>query len=89
MFVALGFLTVVIGVVATLILPDSPASADFLSAAEKVAILNHVSENRTGIESRQFKLCQVVGLLIDVQVWLMTFITILVGRLIGQSFPCI
>jgi MFS family permease len=79
MFIALGFVTVVTGAVAALLLPDSPISANFLLAAEKVALLNHVSENRTGIESRRFKLSQLVELLLDLQFWLMALITILVG----------
>lgn len=84
MFIALGFVTVVTGAVAALLLPDSPISANFLLAAEKVALLNHVSENRVGIESRRFKLSQLVELLLDLQFWLMGFITILVGRLIDE-----
>lgn len=79
MFIALGFVTVITGALAALLLPDSPISASFLSATEKVALLNHVSDNRTGIESRRFKLSQLVELLLDVQLWLMTFITILAG----------
>jgi MFS family permease len=87
MFITLGFVTVITGAVAAFLLPDSPISASFLSATEKVALLNHVSENRTGIEGRLFKLFQVVELLIDVQIWLMTFITILVGRFIDGLSP--
>lgn len=79
MFIALGFATVITGAMAAVLLPDSPISAKFLSATEKVALLNHVSKNRTGIESRRFEPSQVVELLLDVQLWLMTFITILVG----------
>lgn len=86
MFIALGFVTIVIGIIAALILPDSSISAKFLSAAEKAALLNHVSENRTGIESRRFKPSQAMELLLDTQIWLMTFITILVSRLVNAVF---
>lgn len=79
MFLALGFVTVITVATAALLLPDSPISAKFLSATEKVALLNYVSENRTGIESRRFKPSQLVELLLDLQLWLMAFITILVS----------
>lgn len=79
MFIALGFVTTVIGGLAILILPDSPASAKFLSTAEKVALLKHVSKNRTGIQSKRFDSSQALELLFDTQMWLMTLITILVS----------
>jgi hypothetical protein len=85
-FVALGFVTVVTGGAAAVLLPDSPTSTTFLSTAEKVVLLNHVSENRTGTESRIFRASQLVELLFDVQLWLMTFITALVGRLIDEVY---
>ena len=74
----LGLVTVLIGAVAAFILPDNPMSAKWLSESEKVALLNHVSENRTGVENRHFKLSQLWELLLDLQMWLMTIITILV-----------
>jgi MFS family permease len=86
MFIALGFVTVIIGTITALILPDSPISAKFLSKAEKAALLNHVSENRTGIESRRFKPSQEMELLLDTQIWLMAFITILVSGLVDAMF---
>ncbi len=50
MFVALGFVTVVAGALATLLLSDSIVTSNFLTAIEKVALLNHVSKNRFGAE---------------------------------------
>lgn len=78
MFIVLGLVTVLIGAAAAFILPDNPMSAKWLSESEKVALLNHVSENRTGVENRHFKLSQLWELLLDLQMWLMTIITILV-----------
>lgn len=78
MFIVLGAITVIIGVATYFILPDSPMSAKFLSDAEKIALLMHVSENRTGIENRHFKASQLVELLLDIQIWLMALLTILV-----------
>lgn len=80
MFIFLGIITIIIGIVAGIILPDSPMSTSWLSEAEKIALLNHVADNRTGIENKHFKLSHVVELLLDVQIWFLTIITILVYR---------
>ena len=80
MFVVLGIVTVVVGVVIWLVLPDNPMKARWLSEAEKRALLRHVAVNRTGIENRKFKLSQVLEVLMDVQLWLLAFTTILVSN---------
>ena len=79
MFVVLGILTVIVGVAIWLVLPDNPMKAKWLSEAEKGVLLRHVAVNRTGIENRRFKLSQVFEISIDVQLWLLTFTTILVS----------
>ena len=80
MFVVLGAVTISIGVVAFLVLPNSPIEARFLSEAEKLALLKHVSVNRTGMENKNIKLWQLLEGLLDPQLWLMTILTILVWR---------
>lgn len=47
-----------------------------LTHAEKIAAIERVRENNTGIENKQFKLNQVVECLRDPQVLLLCFITI-------------
>jgi MFS family permease len=81
MFVVLGVVTVLIGATAALVLPDTPMTATWLSEEEKVALLSHVSENRTGVENHTTKWSQVTELLLDPQMWLLTLITILVSIL--------
>ena len=81
MFLVLGFVTMVAGVITAAILPDTPMKARFLSEAEKIALIKHVSVNQTGIQNPKFKLAHVREILFDVQIWLMTFITILVGSI--------
>lgn len=78
MFVVLGVVTVVIGVVAGLWLPDTPMGARFLGEKEKVVLLRHVAVNQTGIQNRGFKLRQVLEVVLDGQMWLLTLLTILV-----------
>lgn len=79
MFIVLGVVTVAVGVATILIVPDSPVQAGFLSDAEKTRLLLHVAPNQTGIENRQFKSSQIVAAVRDIQLWLLTLITILIS----------
>jgi hypothetical protein len=47
MFVVLGGITVLLRVATFFWLPDNPATANFLSDAEREALLQHVSPNVT------------------------------------------
>ena len=80
MFVVLGIVTVIVGAAIWLVLPDNPMKAKWLSESEKGALLRHVAVNRTGIENRRFRLSQVMEVFIDIQLWLLTFMTILVSN---------
>jgi MFS family permease len=61
MFIVFGVVTILIGLGTAYILPDSPMSAKFLTETEKVALLMHVSENRTGIEKSTFQVIAACG----------------------------
>lgn len=79
MFVALGILTVIFGVSAFLLLPDSPMKATWLSDSEKVALLKHVSVNQTGIESRKFRPKEILDALMDPQIYLLVLCVVLLS----------
>jgi len=79
MFVVLGCATVVVGFAAILVLPDTPMSAGFLSVVEKSASLSRVSDNRTGVLNRRFKPAHILEAILDPQLWLLTFMTVLVS----------
>lgn len=79
MFLVLGLVTIVIGVVTFFILPDTPMQARFLSEREKLMLLKHVSINQTGIRNKNYKLSQALEVLGDAQLWLMVLLTILVS----------
>ena len=79
MFVVLGVVTVIIGFATIILLPDSPLKAQFLSEAEKVALLKHVAINQTGIENNRIKAKQILDVVYDLQLWLMVLLTILVS----------
>lgn len=81
MFIVLGAVTCILGVMTYLIIPDTPMTAKWLSNPEKLALLNHISENRTGVVNHHFKWSQIGELLIDPQIWLLTIMTILVRNI--------
>jgi MFS family permease len=71
LYVALGLITCLVGVSMLFILADTPMSAKFLSEAEKVALLNHIVINQTGIENRHFKRQHLKEALLDFQMWVL------------------
>ena len=88
MFVVLGLVTVVIGFITFFFLPDTPMKARWLSEAEKVVLLKHVAINQTGIDQKRVNPNQILEVLLDVQLWLMTILTILVRLSISLSLCC-
>ncbi|PWY84766.1 putative MFS transporter [Aspergillus heteromorphus CBS 117.55] len=79
MFLVIGLVTVVVGVLTFLLIPDTPMQAPWLSSEEKVALLQHVSINQTGVWSSTFNGKQIWEAVRDVQLWLLTLITILIS----------
>jgi len=78
LFLFMGCLTVLVGIAAFFFLPDSPMEARFLSDGEKIAAIEHVRVNMTGVENKTFKLYQVKELLFkDPQTWPLFFATLL------------
>lgn len=78
MFLVLGLVTAIVGILTFFFIPDTPIKAKWLSDSEKVALLQHVSENQTGVWSKTLNLKQVWEALRDAQLWLLTLTTILV-----------
>lgn len=78
MFLVLGLVTSVVGGLTFFFIPDTPMKAPWLSDSEKVALLQHVSENQTGVWSTTLNMKQIWEAVLDVQLWLLTVITILV-----------
>lgn len=79
-FIVLGLVTIMAGLAAYYIIPDTPVEATFLSDQEKLALLHYVSVNRTGIQNTHYKASQLIELLLDPQVYLLTILTVLVSR---------
>lgn len=72
-FLVLGLLTVVVGVIFWFLLPDSPATARFLSAEEKVEHVERIRGNEQGIGTQIFKWDQFKEALTDINTWLYCF----------------
>ncbi|THW39681.1 putative MFS transporter [Aureobasidium pullulans] len=68
MFIVIGLITLVVAITIFLMVPDTPMAARFLTPNEKVALLEHVKENQTGIENTQFAWAQILEALLDPQV---------------------
>ncbi|KAK7204968.1 major facilitator superfamily domain-containing protein [Myxozyma melibiosi] len=78
LFLFMGLLTVVVGIATIFLLPDNPMGASFLTRGEKVLAIEHVRENKTGVENKTFKWEQVRELLFkDIYTWPVFFITLL------------
>ena len=72
-FLILGLLTVVIGILFFFILPDSPVTAGFLSPKEKAMHAERLRGNGQGIGSNVFKKAQFYEALTDPHTWLYAF----------------
>lgn len=79
MFLVLGLVTAVVGTLTFFFIPDTPIKAKWLSEREKVALLQHVGENQTGVWSTTVNLKQIWESVSDIQLWLLTLTTILVS----------
>lgn len=62
-----------------LFLPDTPMQARFLSNEEKVALLEHIKSNQTGVEGRRFIPKQLMEALSDFQIWALFLLIVLSG----------
>ena len=75
MFLIVGLVTVILGVLVVFLLPDNPMKSR-LTHEEKVWAIERLRENQTGIENKHFKFAQVIECFADPQTWLLSLITI-------------
>ncbi|RSL84597.1 hypothetical protein CEP51_003800 [Fusarium floridanum] len=65
-FIIYGVVTIAMGFVTLALLPDTPATAWFLKAEEKVIAVQRLADNQTGVErSKNFNLAQIKEAIID------------------------
>lgn len=80
MFLFTGSLTVLCGILFYFVVPDSPATAWFLSREEKVMALERIRGNEQGVGNKHFKKYQIVAALKD------PFVSHSIRRLLMISF---
>jgi MFS family permease len=76
MFLVIGLLTILVGILVILFLPDNPMSCKRLTPAEKLCAIQRLRSNQMGIENKHFKPTQALECLTDPQTWLLCLITI-------------
>ncbi|KAJ7608447.1 major facilitator superfamily domain-containing protein [Roridomyces roridus] len=74
MFLVLGCVTAAAAVWALICMPDSPMDVSWLTEAEKRAAIQRVRVNQTGIKNTHYKWKQLRELVVDPQIWLLTFL---------------
>ncbi|KAG1779774.1 MFS general substrate transporter [Suillus placidus] len=76
-YILLGALAVVVGIVVLIWLPDSPVNASMLTKEERIAALERVRNDQGGTENKKFKKDQVIEALTDPRTWLVVLSTLL------------
>lgn len=67
-FLTIGLLNFVCGVVFLLLVPDSPSSAKFLNHRQRLIAVRRVAENMIGVKTKQIKISQALESLYDIKV---------------------
>ncbi|KAH8892122.1 MFS transporter [Thozetella sp. PMI_491] len=79
LFIIIGAVTALYGIIMWLFLADSPIKAKWLSEEEKRMAIERIRHNQQGIGSRVFKWYQVREVLTDVRTWLNAFCIITIN----------
>ncbi|KAI0103122.1 allantoate permease [Hypoxylon sp. NC0597] len=75
MFLLFGLITIAVGILTMIFLPDNPMKSR-LTREEKIWAIERLRENQTGIENKHFKMYQVRDCFTDPQTWLIALITV-------------
>ncbi|MCJ1365729.1 hypothetical protein MMC16_004854 [Acarospora aff. strigata] len=73
LFLVMGLITIIVGVVVMFFLPDNPMSSR-LTHDEKIWTIERLRENQTGIENKHFKTKQALECLKDPHTWMLSLI---------------
>lgn len=79
LYLILGALAIICGVLVVIFLPDSPITAKFLSEEEKVAALERVRLDQGGTHNKHIKKYQIVETFKDIRTWIMFIIIMCIG----------
>jgi hypothetical protein len=70
-FLIFGAISIVVGIVALIVLPDLPSTAKFLNERERAVAVERVASNRQGVKNHHFKWYQVKQAAFDPKTWLL------------------
>ncbi|KAF9247229.1 MFS general substrate transporter [Melanogaster broomeanus] len=76
-YLLLGGLAIVVGILVLIWLPDSPVHARMLTKEERIAALERVRNDQGGTENKTLKKEQITEALTDVRTWLIVLSTVL------------
>lgn len=76
MFLVFGLITIAVGGLVMVVVPDNPMTCKFLTHDEKIWAIERLRGNKTGIENKHFKPYQAWECLRDPQTWLISLTTI-------------
>ncbi|KAK8185214.1 allantoin permease [Phyllosticta capitalensis] len=82
-FLVIGALNVVWGILFLILTPDSPSTAKFLTHKEKVVAINRIATNMIGVKNAHFQTKQSLEALTDPKVWCLTLIGLACGIING------
>ncbi|SCU90878.1 LAFA_0F00650g1_1 [Lachancea sp. 'fantastica'] len=70
-FIICGVITIFLGILFLVVIPDNPFKSKFLNDAEKELIVLRLRQNQQGVGNHRFKTYQFVEALKDVRTWIM------------------
>lgn len=79
LYLILGCLAILNGIIVVLFLPDSPMTARFLTEEEKIAALERVRLDQAGTHNKHIKRYQIVETFKDIRTWIMFIIIMCIG----------
>jgi hypothetical protein len=85
-YILLGGLAIVVGIVVLIWLPDSPVHARFLTPEERIAALERVRDDQGGTVNKIVKKEQIKEALLDVRTWLVILSTLLSRLALSMLF---
>ncbi|KAJ5602225.1 hypothetical protein N7510_011759 [Penicillium lagena] len=78
MFVVIGAVNVLVALLVLFVLPESPATAKFLTTAEKERLAERLRQDQAGVGLKVFRWRSVLEAFGDLQTWLLVLLTILI-----------
>ncbi|CAH0022158.1 unnamed protein product [Clonostachys rhizophaga] len=84
LYLLTGSMNVLYSIFMIFYLPDSPINAHFLTVEERWHAVQRLAENRTGIDSSEWKWDQAWEAILDAKIWIMFFFNIATSALLSM-----